>query len=139
MKQFKTILGFELTNYFKNKIFVGVTLFLVAVIAVVMFFPRLSVSFTSDESGEQERTVMLIKTNESENAPLIEQTFISAFPDYEVRMTRQDMDEIRDQITAGEADCAFDIESMTSYTYYVNNLSLYDVNTDIADEALRTI
>ncbi len=40
MKQFKTILAFELKYYFKNKIFVGITLFLVALIAVLMFFPR---------------------------------------------------------------------------------------------------
>ena len=49
MKQFRTILNFELKNYFKNKVFVGVTIFLVALIAVVMFFPRLSASFQSDE------------------------------------------------------------------------------------------
>ncbi|MCI8332603.1 MAG: ABC transporter permease [Clostridiales bacterium] len=139
MKQFKTILGFELTNYFKNKIFVGVTLFLVAVIAVVMFFPRLSAALTSEESAEQERAVMLVETREGENAALIEQTFAAAFPAYEVHMSGFDVTELQAPITAGEADCAFFIESLTSYTYYVNNLSLYDTNTDIADEALRNI
>lgn len=42
MKQFRKILCFELQNYLKNKIFVGVTLFLVLLIAVLMFFPRLT-------------------------------------------------------------------------------------------------
>ena len=42
MKQFKTILKFELLNYIKNKVFVGITIFLVAAIAVVMFFPLIS-------------------------------------------------------------------------------------------------
>lgn len=40
MKQFWTILQFELKSYFKNKIFIGVTLFLVALIGIVMLFPR---------------------------------------------------------------------------------------------------
>ena len=139
MKQFKTILRFELTNYFKNKIFVGVTLFLVAVISVVMFFPRLSAALTSDDASEQERSIMLVETKVSENAALIEETFAAAFPAYEVRMTGSSIDQMQAQITAGEASCAFLIESFTSYTYYVNNLSIYDTNTDIADEALRNI
>ena len=42
MKQFSTILKFELKSYFKNKIFVGVTVFLMLLIAGVMFFPRIS-------------------------------------------------------------------------------------------------
>lgn len=38
MKQFGKILKFELKNYAKNKAFVGVTIFLMVVIAIVMFF-----------------------------------------------------------------------------------------------------
>ena len=41
MKQFGTIFQFELISYFKNKVFVGVTVFLVVVIAAVMFFPNI--------------------------------------------------------------------------------------------------
>ena len=40
MKQFGTIFQFELVSYFKNKVFVGVTIFLVVVIAGIMFFPN---------------------------------------------------------------------------------------------------
>ena len=40
MKQFKTIFAFEFNKYLKNKVFVGVTLFLVIAIALVMFIPR---------------------------------------------------------------------------------------------------
>ena len=36
MKQFLKIFKFELKNYFVNKVFVGITLFLAVVIAVVM-------------------------------------------------------------------------------------------------------
>ena len=39
MKQFLIILKFELQHYFKNKIFAGITIFLVLAIGAVMFFP----------------------------------------------------------------------------------------------------
>lgn len=49
MKQFGKILKFELKYFFKNKVFVGVTVFLVLLIAAVMFFPRIATLFQSDE------------------------------------------------------------------------------------------
>ena len=51
MKQFKTILKFELNNYFQNKVFIGLTICLVLAIAVIMFFPR----FTSDSGAGAEQ------------------------------------------------------------------------------------
>ena len=51
MNQFGKILGFELKYYFKNKIFVGVTVALALLIAAVMFFPRISDAI---QSGEEE-------------------------------------------------------------------------------------
>ena len=56
MRQFGTILSFELKYYFKNKIFVGITVFLVALIAIIMCFPRLNAMFASDEAEVTEET-----------------------------------------------------------------------------------
>ena len=53
MKQFGKILNFELKYYLKNKVFVGVTVFLVLAIAVVMFFPRITALF---ETGDTDST-----------------------------------------------------------------------------------
>ena len=52
MNQFRKILSFELKNYFTNKIFVGITLFLVAAIAVVMFLPGIMDLVREDETPE---------------------------------------------------------------------------------------
>ena len=41
MKQFKTILKFELNNLLGNKVFKGVTISIVVLMAIVMFFPRI--------------------------------------------------------------------------------------------------
>ena len=50
MKQFGKILKFELKYYLKNKVFVGVTVFLVLLIAAVMFFPRITAMFEEDNT-----------------------------------------------------------------------------------------
>lgn len=49
MKQFKTILKFELNGYLKNKVFVGITIFLVMAIAIAMFIPNILSFFRSDD------------------------------------------------------------------------------------------
>ena len=45
MKQFSTILGFELKNFLKNKVFVGTTVFLALAIDIVMFIPSIVAAF----------------------------------------------------------------------------------------------
>ena len=41
MKQFPKILNFELRTHLKNKLFVGMTLVIVAALAILLFFPRI--------------------------------------------------------------------------------------------------
>lgn len=140
MKQFKTILGFEMKNYFKNKTFVGITIFLAAAIAVTMFFPRISAAFKNDDKqAASEKSVMLISADSAESAEAIKQAFSAAFTDYEVRVAENGLESVKQQITSGEAECAFVFNGFTSYTYYVNNLSLYDSKAAIADEVIGNI
>lgn len=146
MSQFSTILKFELKGFFKNKIFVGVTLFLVLAIAIAMFFPRISSAFDSgsDQSGKSssessDNPVMFIASAQSEQAAFVQQAFSEAFPGYDVRIAEDGIEKAKEQITAGEAECAFALDSLTSYTYYVNNLSMYDANTMTADEVLQNV
>ena len=64
MKQFEKILKFELKYYLKNKVFVGITVFLVLLITIVMFFPRIMDIFKSDSGTDNtasELAVMLVK------------------------------------------------------------------------------
>lgn len=140
MKQFGTIFRFEMKHYCKNKAFVGVTIFLVVLIAAVMFFPRIS-TFFDRGTGEtaSDRPVMYVAADTPEITQTIRQAFAGAFPDYDVQAADQGVDWIRSQITSGAAECAFVLDSLTRYTYYVNNLSMYDDNTLVADEALQNV
>lgn len=140
MKQFGKILAFELKNYLKNKVFIGITVAMVVLIAVVMNIPRIVEVFeTEDTSVPENRPVMLVQTNHADQADTIEQAFALSFVDYEVRSTEDSLDTIQAQINAGEAECAFVIKDLTTYTYYVSNLTMYDMNTEIANEVLQEL
>ena len=141
MKQFGKILKFELKYYLKNKVFVGITIFLVLLIAAVMCFPRISALFKSEDATDvvQNRPVMLVKADNAAQADLVSQVFSEAFTDYEVRITTDEEQSIREQITSEEAECAFVMTGPTEYVYYVNNLSMYDTNEAVAAEVLQRI
>ena len=140
MKQFWKILKFELKSYFTNKVFVGITAFLAIAIAVVMFFPRISALFQSEEQDvpTEDRAVMLIVAEES-LADLLETPFSVAFADYEVRRETEGLEKAKEKILAGEAECAFEIRSLTAFVYHVNTLSLYDVNASVANEIMLSV
>ena len=142
MKQFGKILKFELKGYLRNKIFVGFTIFLVALISVVMFIPNIISSFEADNGGDTMPTdlpAMLIYAEDESLASIVKEYFGNAFVDYDVKIAEGSIDELKDEIVSGGAACAFVMNSASSYTYYVNNLSMYDSNTVIADTVLQEV
>lgn len=165
IKQFGVILKFELKGYLTNKTFVGITLFLAVLIAAITFFPRIAAAFDGEipfisdsgsaveksgppESGSNDEEsgkadsglpVMLIACNNPQDAASIQKSFPAFFPDYNAAFTQEGESEIKKQIEDGQAECAFVFDSLLSYTYYVNDLSMHDQNTVIADELLQRI
>lgn len=134
MEQFRKILKFELKGYLTNKVFVGVTCFLVAVIFLVTFFPRFLDFLGSDDTGDtdeppENREVMLVSGGDEAVRAALSQ----AFPDYEVRLTEGD---VKSPVTGGEAACAVELHGLSAFTYYVDNLSMYDTNAQLIAEAL---
>ena len=140
MKQFGKILKFELTYYLKNKIFIGTTLLLVLVIAAVMCWPMYSGLFQKDETTDPaDLPVMLVASQPGEDAALIENAFRQAFPGYVVRVSDAEDEELKEAVISGEAGCAFVLESDDAFTYYVNNLSMYDTNAATAQSAMQRL
>ena len=142
MKQFGKILKFELKGYLKNKIFVGFTIFLVALIAIVMFIPNIISAFKSDDVGDTTPTdlpTMFVYAEDESLASLVKEYFENTFVDYDVKIAECDIDEMKEKIVSGQAECAFVMNSLSSYTYYVNNLSMYDSNTAVADTVLQEV
>ena len=142
MKQFGKILKFELKGYLRNKVFVGITIFLVVAIAIVMFIPNIIAAFESDDEGAVTPTdlpTMLVYAEDENLSAIVKEYFGNAFVDYNVKVAEGSVDELKDEIISGNAECAFVMNSTSSYTYYVNNLSMYDSNTAIADTVLQEV
>ena len=142
MNQFGKILKFELKYYLKNKIFIGVTAFLMAAIALAMFFPRFSSLFQSGDAAAdsiEQLPVMLVKAGYPAQGDLVQEAFAAAFADFDIQITDGEINDIQDMIVSGQARCAFVMTSPTSFTYYVDNLSMYDTNREIAAGVLQQI
>ncbi len=141
MKQFGKILKFELKGYLRNKVFVGITIFLVVAIAVVMFLPNLSSLIRSEDSqpSAEELPVMLVHAEEPWLSETVTEYFGSFFTDYRVTVAEGSVEDVKARITSGDAACAFVMHTASSYTYYVNNLSMWDTNTAMADTVLQEV
>ena len=141
MKQFGKILKFELKGYLKNKIFVEITLFLVVAIALVMFIPNMIAAIQVEEENTPttDLPIMLVWAEDGQLSELVSEYFKDTFVKYRVQVAEGSIDEVKSQIMSGDASCAFVMNSTSSYTYYVNNLSMYDMNTSIADSVLQEV
>ncbi|MBQ3489237.1 MAG: ABC transporter permease [Clostridia bacterium] len=142
MKQFGKILKFELKGYLRNKVFVGITVFLMAAITVVMFIPNIITAFETEDEGSTTPTefpIMLVSAEDETLSALIREYFENAFPSYRVKSSQGSLDEIKSEVISGNAECAFVMNSASSYIYYVNNLSMYDMNTEIANTVLQEV
>lgn len=80
---------------------------------------------------------MLVYSEDSELSSLVEKYFMEAFPVYNVTISEGTVDDVKMQIASDSAECAFVMDSVTSYTYYVNNLAMYDSNTAVANAVLQ--
>ncbi len=140
MRQFRTILGFELQNYFKNKIFVSVTIIIMLAVAGVMFYPRVASLFTHDnEAGRGDRPIMLVATDSSElPTSATEAIFRRSFPHYQIKVTTDRVEQVKEQVKSGKAKYAL-VLSDTSYTYYVNGLVMADSNVATANSAVKDL
>ena len=142
MKQFGKILKFELKGYLRNKVFVGFTIFLVVLIAIVMFIPNIISAFESDDEVDVTPTdlpTMLVYAEDENLSAIVKEYFGNAFVDYNVKVADGSIDELKNDVISGNAECAFVMNSASSYTYYVNNLSMYDMNTEVANTVLQEV
>lgn len=149
IRQFGTILNFELKGCLFNKANICFTVILIIVIAAVTFFPRIRQMFTGGSKtteqsaaasdADPDAPVLLLCSDTEQDAQLLLENFAASFADYHVELTTQSADDIQEQILAEEAECAFVMSGLTSYEYYVKDFSMNDRNTAIADELLQNV
>ena len=148
MKQFLTVLKFELNNYFKNKSFVVTTFILAFVIAAVVIVPTMipgllgddkepemggsnevvldeEIDIEAEDEAELELLGLCLKEEAGLDAEMVKALYPAEWTTYE------DEKEMKDAVELGELEAGFIIESPTEIVYVVNDLSMYDYLGDM--------
>lgn len=142
MKQFFTIFKHELSQYFKNKIFVITTLILILAVSGFLFAPRIGEIINKSknaESSEEKKSEVLVKSDNANLEKLLP-AIAASFPQQNVKITNDSVDEIKKQIKEQSVEFAFVLSSdLKSYTYLANVSALQDPNLNTMDSLLKTL
>lgn len=136
MKQFLTVLRFELNNYFKNKSFLLTTVILIVLAVGIISLPGIltaaeggsgsgeSIVETEESSGDgEEKTVALYDRNGS----IADPAAFSGAMGMNIKWTVcTDASQVEDAVSEGDAEAGFIVEDLLHYTYVVENRSMSD-------------
>lgn len=151
MKQFFSVLRFELAGYLKNKVYTGMTLALVLIMAVVLSFPTIKGLFTGDENapdtaqgpavsapsqGSSSANVAVINADGALSEDALN-LFVSSLPGVSVHVMDADAAAMRDQVANGTYEGAAIIENAQKLTYIARNLGMYDNTSSTLSTALQ--
>lgn len=140
MKQFFTVLKFELGNYFKNKSYLITTilfsLLLIVGLSVPSFINIPALSGKDKVESNEEKTVFAIYDND--NIIADNEYLKKAFEDVEWEKVKS-RKEVEDLINEDKADAGFIVNSLTDYSYLVENSSFSDENQPIFESVLSRV
>ncbi|NCC86748.1 MAG: ABC transporter permease [Clostridia bacterium] len=142
MKQFFAIFKFEILAYLKNKLFVGLTIAVVFIIAIGLSYPRIKIVLKPDEvkapaSSTSEKTKIAVCVKEGLDEATVISLFQSTFGDeYEINAVKDDEKELTKKIKDGDYDNGLVINSPLSYKYITETKELSDSTTYMVDEVL---
>ncbi|WP_195954031.1 ABC transporter permease [Clostridium saudiense] len=151
MKQFLNVLSFELSNYFKNKGYMITTILfsilLIIGLSLPSFFnmskliPQLdqnsteSIESVEEISEEDKKSFVIIDNNNIfENLDILESAFLNS------KWTKvTSLDEAEELIKLGNVEAGFSVDSLTKYSYLVNNSGFTDTNQMIFENLLSSL
>ncbi len=150
MKQFLSVLRFELMGYFKNKVYTGMTLALVLIVAAVLSFPTLKGLFSNSSGGDISGDGPSIQTPQQSGPPIAIvnkdgalsedalRQFASSLYGVTAHVVTEDEQALRQQVTAGTYGGAVIITSAEKLTYIARNLGMYDNTSALLFGALQS-
>lgn len=140
MKQFITILKFELSGYLKNKIFIGLTVVLTAIMAVVLFYPRFNSdkNIDTDGMGASYASKIVFAESTETDAHLIAKYVGSQLIDAEITVTESSEESLISDIKNDKYEMAVIFTSPLSYKYIVKTAGITDMTTYYIDDAVKT-
>ena len=151
MKQFLNVLSFELSNYFKNKGYMITTILfsilLIIGLSLPSFFniskliPQLdqnsteSIESVEEISEEDKKSFVIIDNNNIfENLDILESAFLNS------KWTKvTSLVEAEELIKLENVEAGFSVDSLTKYSYLVNNSGFTDTNQMIFENLLSSL
>ena len=136
MKQFFTVLNFELNNYFKNKSYLLTTILISALLIVGLSIPGFFNSSNIFSNSDDNKNTILIydKNNTLDNIDVLKPYFTSL--DLESASSES---EARDKVENNDVNAAFIINSFDDYTYLVCNSDFDDNNQQLYEQAISKV
>ncbi len=149
MKQFFSVLRFELAGYFKNKVYMGMTVALVLAVAVVLSFPTIKGLFAGSPAGEGGEGTAIQKTAPSgpplavvnDDGALSKEAlemFTSSLYGFTVQVVSTGEQTVRSQVAEGIYEGAAIIKSDQELTYIARNQGMYDNTGAVLSGALQS-
>ena len=142
MRQFLEILRFEYLGYIKNKVFIGITVVVVAALAILLSFPRITAVFDNggEESGAEESTGETVLIRDDTGEGELSLSFLApVFPGDSLELTEASQEELEQAVERGECSRALILAGDMSYVYIVESLGIYDSTQQAIEEALTAM
>ena len=141
MKQFLTVLKFELNNYFKNKSFMTTTVFLVLLVAGILIVPALIPGLLKPEKDQGEETQVetrgdlpvlgiCMDTEEIAKPEMLLSMMPAQWAEYDTE------EALKEAVETGKAEAGFVVKSSSEAAYVVKNLEMYDSYQDQFAQAM---
>ncbi|MCH5190382.1 MAG: ABC transporter permease [Oscillospiraceae bacterium] len=132
MKQFAKVFKFEFLNIIKSKAFIFLTLLMFIGSTAVLFYPRFSNNQKAPLIGENTPDKLAVFDGVGNLGEFIKENM----PSYEITLCN-DETEAQALLKDKAVDASIIINSPLSYTYSVNNMSLYDETAKTVSELLQ--
>lgn len=143
MKQFISVLQFELSNFFKNKTYLITTVLISVLLIVGLSLPSfIDFDFLKDdnstkveEKNDDKITLGIYNKNDViKDISILEKSFNNVtWKEY------TDEEDMKKDIKDEDIKGAFSVKSLTDYTYYVNNSSMDDSNEKLFTGVLKSL
>ncbi|QSX04968.1 ABC transporter permease [Sedimentibacter sp. zth1] len=149
MRQLSTVFKFELMNFYKNKIFISITIVAALLIAIVLSFPRIMELFDNNDSSIEENVGENIEDSEAEKETIALMDTISDDPQttviflmkylqgYNIVPIKEDVEKIKQDVKDKIYKSAIIIDGVNSYTFIVNDKKMGNSNYGMIDSALQ--
>lgn len=137
MKQFLTVFKFELLGQLKNKIAIVTTAVIVIGLALVLSYPRFNIELSGDKHLKEVALVNSSSMSDEVLKPAFENAF-SKEEGYNLTFLVPE-DELKTLVLNDEYDAIIEIIGPTSINYVVKTVGLYDYETSIASETLKSL